>query len=322
MKTVETVLGPIGTDEIGGALVHEHILASAPGIPENYPQLYGADFLERARAALSALKNSGINTVVDASTYDIGRDPVRLRRLSEQTGIHIVCTTGFFSSLDHSFGNFSEDQITRIYVDDLTKGMAGTAIKAGIIKAVMDRECCTPGRILQHRAAAAASNETGCPIFLHSTSELETGRYQLALLKQAGARMDRVRIDHILDTTNMEYIRWLYDQGVWLGADRLPRVRFEDEYFVSTEARLRTVKAMIDDGMADRMLFSHDASAVSTLWDTVDEKTLRFVRESVIPDGWLFIQKHAFPRLLEMGAEEQTLRRILFENPRLFFETA
>ena len=74
--------------------------------------------------------------------------------------------------------------------------------------------------------------------------------------------------------------------------------------------------------MADRMLFSHDASAVSTLWDTVDEKTLRFVRESVIPDGWLFIQKHAFPRLLEMGAEEQTLRRILFENPRLFFETA
>ena len=85
--------------------------------------------MERARAALSALKNSGINTVVDASTYDIGRDPVRLRRLSEQTGIHIVCTTGFFSSLDHSFGNFSEDQITRIYVDDLTKGMANGKLK-------------------------------------------------------------------------------------------------------------------------------------------------------------------------------------------------
>jgi len=322
MKTVETVCGPILTSEIGGALVHEHILASAPGIPENYPQLYGADFMKRAGSALQKVKEAGIHTVVDASTYDIGRDPVRLMQLSEQTGVHIICTTGFFFSLDHSFGNFREDQITQIYVDDLTKGMAGTSIKAGIIKAVMDRECCTPGRILQHRAAAAASNETGKLIFLHSASELETGRYQVDLLKQAGAQMNRVRIDHILDTTNMEYIRWLYDQGIWLGVDRLPRIRFEQEHFVSTEARLRTVKAMIDDGMADRMLFSHDASAVSTLWDTVDKETQRFVHETVIPDGWLFILKHAFPRLLEMGVEEQTLHKILFENPRRFFETA
>lgn len=319
MKNVQTVCGKIDANSITGALVHEHILASAPGIPENYPQLYGDNFFEKAKNDLEKLVENGINTIVDASTYDIGRDPKRLRMLSQQTGINIICTTGFFSSLDNSFGNFSEDRISRIYIDDIKTGMAGTDIKAGIIKAVMDRECSTPGRILQHRAAANASIETGCQIFLHTASELETGRYQLKILKDAGAHMDKVRVDHILDTTNMEYISWLYDQGVWLGADRLPRVRFKKEYFVSTQARLNTIKAMIDAGMSDRMLFSHDASSVSTLWDTVDEDTLRFVHEEVIPDGWLFIKKHAFPMLVKMGVPPETLHKILYENPRRFF---
>lgn len=319
MRRIQTVSGEISSEEITGALVHEHVLASAPGIPENYPQLMGPNFMQRAAAALQELKDNGINTIVDASTYDLGRDPKRLRELSIQTGVNIICTTGFFFSLDNSFGNFSEDLISQIYIDDLMLGMAGTDIRAGIIKAVMDRECDTKGRVLQHHAAANASVETGCPIFLHTAADLETGRYQIPLLLEAGARPEKIRLDHFLDTTNMEYISWLYDQGVWLGADRLPRIRFEREHFVSTNARLKTVKAMIDAGMADRMLFSHDAGAVSALWDTVDAQTLRFVHDEVIPDGWLFILKHAFPALIEMGVEPTVLHQILFENPKRFF---
>lgn len=321
MKMIQTVCGEILSEKIDGALVHEHILASAAGIPENYPQLFGRNFIQRAAQQLRDLKENGINTIVDASPYDLGRDPKRLRELSEQTGVQIISTTGMFFDLNGSFGHFSEDQISQIIVDDLTKGMAGTDIRAGIIKAVMDRECDTPGRILQHHAAANASIQTGCPIFLHSASELQTGRYQLPLLFEAGAKPEKIRIDHFLDTTDMEYISWLYDQGVWLGADRLPRIRFEHEHFVSTNARLKTVKAMIDAGMADRMLFSHDAGAVSTLWDTVDAETLRFVHEEVIPDGWLYILKHAIPALVVMGVDPAVLHKILFENPRHFFES-
>lgn len=321
MRKIQTVCGEVSTDTITGALVHEHVLASAAGIPENYPQLFGADFMYRAKKQLLAIKENGINTIVDASPYDLGRDPKRLQELSQQTGVQIICTTGMFFDLTGSFGRFGEDRIAQLMIDDLTCGMAGTQIRAGVIKAVMDRECDTPGRILQHHAAANASCETGCPIFLHSASELETGRYQIPRLLEAGAKPEKIRIDHILDTTNMEYISWLYDQGVWLGADRLPRIRFAHEHFVSTQARLKTVKAMIDAGMADRMLFSHDAGAVSTLWDTVDEQTLQFVRDEVIPDGWLYIQNHAVPALIEMGVDEGVLHQILFENPRRFFES-
>jgi len=316
LKQIQTVCGMIDPQSVRGALVHEHILASAPGIPENYPLLYGEGFMDRAAQALHALMENGINTIVDAGTYDLGRDPKRLKRLSEQTGIQIICTTGIFFDWTDGFGTFSEDAVSQMLIDDIRVGMAGTDIRAGVIKAVMDRECATSGRVLQHRAAANASMETGCPIFLHTASECETGRFQLQILIESGAQPEKIRVDHILDTTDMKYIGWLYDQGVWLGVDRLPRVRRKDECFVSTQMRLNTVQAMIEAGMADRMLFSHDASAVSTLWDTVDPDTLKFVHESVIPDGWLFILKHAFPELTRMGVDPDILHGILFENPR------
>lgn len=318
MNRVQTVCGLIDQDHVRGALVHEHVLASAPGIPENYPLLYGEGYLDRAARDLSALLENGIHTIVDASTYDLGRDPKRLRWLSEKTGVQIVSTTGIFFDWTSGFGSFSEDTVSRMFIDDIRVGMAETDIKAGLIKAVMDRECATSGRVLQHRAAANASIETGCPIFLHTASELETGRYQLQILKESGVHPEKIRVDHILDTTNMEYIQWLYDQGVWLGADRLPRIRKKEEHFVSTQARLITIKNMIDLGMADRMMFSHDASSISTLWDTADAETLRFVNESVIPDGWLFIQRHAFPELIRMGVDPDVLHRILFDNPKRY----
>ena len=87
MKMIQTVCGEISSEKIDGALVHEHILASAAGIPENYPQLFGRNFIQRAAQQLRDLKENGINTIVDASPYDLGRDPKRLRELSEQTEI-------------------------------------------------------------------------------------------------------------------------------------------------------------------------------------------------------------------------------------------
>lgn len=320
MNYVQTVCGPVDVKNIAGTLVHEHVLASAAGIPENYPQLFVGDFIARASKMLKDLKANLITTIVDAAPYDLGRDPKRLKQLSESTGVNIISSTGMFFDLTGAFGKFSEDLIADIFISDIQKGMAGTDIKAGIIKVVMDSECDTPGRKLQHHAAARAAVETDCPIFLHSCSYKETGRYQLKLLKEAGMPMNRVRIDHILDTTNFEYFNWLYDQGVWLGADRLPLVHSPNEYFVSTQGRLDTIKRMIDAGMADRILLSHDAGGVSTLWDTVDDETSRFLNEEVIPDGWLFILKHAFPRLIEMGVDPQILHQILFENPQRYFE--
>ena len=316
-KYTETVLGSIETDKIGGTLVHEHVIASAAGIPVSYPELLGADRIERAEKALLALKERGITTVCDASPYDLGRDPKTLKLLSEKTGVNIIASTGFF--MESTFGSFSEQQIADCMIKDINVGMDGTEIKAGIIKAVMDREGDTPGRKLLHHAAAMAQSETGCNIFLHSCSDIQTGKYQIPLLIEAGAKAEKIRIDHILDTADMEYISWLYDRGVWLGADRLPRIKFKHEHFVGTLSRMRTVKAMIEAGMQDRMLFSHDTGPVSTLWDTVDKKTKDYISGELCPGSWTYIMDKAVPEMVRMSIPEQALHQILFENPKRFF---
>lgn len=319
MKYVETVLGPVESSNIGVALMHEHIVASGAGVPENYPELYAESFYETAMADLKNIKANGIDTIVDAAPYDLGRDPKTLHALAGNTGVNIIACTGFFMDLSPFLGTYTADQLARCMIKDLAKGMGGTSIKAGMIKGVMDNEGPTKGRELQHRAAAIASNETGAPVFMHTLPQKETARYQLAFLKAEGIRMERVKVDHCLETTDLDYIRWIADQGVWLGVERLPRIALPGDYGVATETRIRMVKQMIDAGLADRMMLSHDFSSTSTLWDTKSYEERVYV-DSLIPGRWLFIQNYAMKRLLEMGVDEKTLDKIYKENPRRFFE--
>ena len=59
---------------------------------------------------------------------------------------------------------------------------------------------------------------------LHSYSPGQVGRQQLAILKEEGVNLRRVKVDHSTDTTDMEYLTWIVEQGCYLGMDRLPGI--------------------------------------------------------------------------------------------------
>ena len=79
------------------------------------------------------------------------------------------------------------------------------------------------------------------------------------------------------------------------------------------------VKTMIDAGLSDRMLLSHDFASTSTLWDTKSQEERDYV-DSLIPGRWLFIKDYVSKRLLELGVDQGVLNKIFTENPRRFFE--
>ncbi len=318
MKQIMTVTGPLAPEEVQGALLHEHVLASAPGIPENYPCLYRKDYYERARGDLFRLREEGINTLVDATAFDLGRDVRTLKRLSEETGIHIIASTGFYQDFSPSFGIYDTDRIAECMIRDLCDGVGDTGIRAGMIKAVMDTEGPTRGREVQHRAAAVASLATGAPVFLHTAADKQHVRQQLAFLQAEGMDLRRVKVDHCLDTEDFSYVQWLYDTGVWLGIERLPEMTAPDAGGIPTERRLRMVKRMIDAGFGDRMLLSHDFSSVSNLCDTKAPEEMAYM-EALIPDRWLYIKRHAVPWLIAEGVDPERLQNILYENPRRYF---
>lgn len=82
MDKINTVLGPIAPSDLGFTLMHEHIMVSASGLFDSYPDLLGDDREQKAIDALKRAKAEGIDTIVDATTFDLGRNAALLETVS------------------------------------------------------------------------------------------------------------------------------------------------------------------------------------------------------------------------------------------------
>jgi len=319
LKTVNTVLGPLDTSKIGLALMHDHILGAAGGIPQVYPELLGKNYKERIMKGLTSAREAGINTIVDADTFDLGRSVKILAEVSQLSGVNIICCSGWYGELPPYLGNFTADQYARIFAREVREGIEGTSIKAGILKSAADFGGVTPNGALLLRGVARAQLLTGVPIMLHSYSPDQIGRQQIEILKEEGVDLRRVKLDHSTDTKDMEYLEWVIKQGCYLGMDRLPGIHVPPLARVSPEGRVKTIKDLINAGYADRILLGHDAFLVSTFFDTLPEAAKKKL-ETDNPYGFLYINKFVLPKLRELGVSEKTIHSICVDNPRRFFE--
>ncbi|MBI3040294.1 MAG: phosphotriesterase-related protein, partial [Chloroflexi bacterium] len=259
MPTINSVLGPLDTANLGFTLMHEHLLVTSAGIPQNYPELLRAgfmdrlpNFMDRIVTALTEAKAEGIDTIVDTTTLNLGRDVTILAEASRLTGVNIIACSGWYVDMPHYLARVSADQFAQVFIREIQEGIASTAIKAGILKEASDTEGVTAGGATILRAVARAHRQTNVPIMLHSYSPGQVGRQQLAILKEEGVDLNRVKVDHSNDTTDVEYLTWLLEQGCYLGMDRYPGLN------TSPRARTRTMKTLIDAGYAHRLLPSHD----------------------------------------------------------------
>ncbi len=312
MTVINTVLGPLDTSALGFTLMHEHLIVSSAGIPRNYPKLLGDGFMDLLVDELTRVREGGIKTIVDATTLDLGRDVNLLVEASRRSGVNIIATTGWWLDVPRSFTGVSADQLSQLFISDIQEGIAGTNIKAGILKGASDVSGITPSEEIILRGVARAHLQTNAPIMLHSYSPGQIGKLQISILRDEGVDLRRVKLDHSNDTTDVEYLTWLMDQGCYLGLDRYPGRN------VSPMARTKTMKALIDAGYAHRLLPSHDHILVRVIAETpVISPEERRKRN---PHGCLYIKNVVIPHLLEMGVSQSTLNAIFVDNPRNFFE--
>jgi len=312
MATINSVLGPLDTSELGFTLMHEHLLCGFAGVSENFPELVGLDFMERIVDGLTRAKDAGVRTVLDATTIDLGRNVNVMVQASRHTGVNIIACTGWWLDIPPFFEGVSPNQFADIFIREIREGMCGTEVKAGILKAASDISGLTRGEELVLRGVARAHLETGSPIMLHSYPAGRVGEQQLAVLKEEGANLRRVKLDHSNDTTDVEYLIWILGQGCYLGLDRYPGRN------VSPLARTKTMKALIDAGYEDRLCPSHDCLLARVMADNPmisEEERLR-----LNPHGYLYMKKVVFPWLREMGVPESTIGRLCVDGPRNFFE--
>lgn len=314
MATINSVLGPLDTAELGFTLMHEHVMLGFAGVLPNYPELLGENMMEVVVDDLKKAKAGGIDTIVDATTIDLGRDINVIAEASRQSGVNIIACSGWWMDVPRFFEGISPDQLAELFMREIEQGIAGTNIKAGILKSASDLMGVTREQEVVLRGVALAHLRTRVPIMLHSYSPGQVGRQQLAILREEGVDLRRVKMDHSNDTTDVEYLTWLLEQGCYLGMDRYPGRN------ASPQARTRTMKALIDAGYTDRICPSHDRSAgrvMAAMPMITEEERLR-----MNPHGFLYMKKVVFEQLREMGVSEDIINRLCVVGPRNFFEEA
>lgn len=314
MSKVSTVLGPINTDQLGFTLMHEHVMVSASGLYESYPDLLGEEREARAINSLKVAKAEGIDTIVDATTFDLGRNADLLVKVSRESGVNIINVTGWWLDVPRFLYGVSANQMAKEFIRDIEEGFRGTDIKAGILKCAADFEGVTENLETMARAVSRAHVRTGLPIMVHSYPTGHVARRQIEIFKEEGVDLTRVKIDHSNDTTDVEYLGWILDQGCYLGLDRYPG------RLVSPHMRTVTLKNLIDAGYADRLCPSHDCICLAVMKENPDgsmPQEHEFARHNV--DQYLYIKRHVIPDLLEMGVDQQTITDLFVENPKRFF---
>ncbi len=320
MATIETAAGRIDTAQLGTTLMHEHVFVLDTEILQNYPEEWGAEDQRIADAVvrMNELKSRGVDSIVDLTVIGLGRYLPRIQRIAAQTKLNIIVATGIYTYCDlpHYYAYRGPgtilggpELIAGMFVRDIEHGIAGTGVKAGILKCATDEPGLTPGveRIL--RATAQAHRRTGVPISTHTHARKRVGLDQQRVFREEGVDLSRVVIGHSGDTTDLNYLEELASNGSNLGMDR-----FGIDTILSFEDRVNTVVEMCRRGHAGNLVLSHDAACYNH-W--LPERQL----PAILPRWhYLHIHNDVIPALKNGGVTGEQLHTMLVDNPRRIFE--
>jgi len=321
---VNTVLGPISPAEMGVTLVHEHIVGGYPGW-EGDQTIVPFDHraaVEKGVALLQQLKDLGLRTYVDATTVDGGRNIEVLKEISEKSEVNIICSTGYYYEGEGataywkfraSLGDVREE-LYELFMTEVTVGIRGTGIKAGVVKAGTSKGRITDYEKLMLSTAARVQKETGVPVITH-TQRGSMGPEQAEFLIAAGANPKRIQIGHMSDNLDVAYQVRTLDKGVYIAWDRMGLEvlagcpRDADRYAVMLD--------LIAKGYSNRLMISHDSICT---WlgrpFTLPEAVMPFVA------NWhpTHLFRNIIPALKQGGASDAQIKTIVEDNPRRLFE--
>jgi len=334
---IQTVLGLIDPQDLGLTMTHEHLLidfsvmfnptpdvttqrmAHAPVSMENlgwirqycYSNLDNLLVLDEDTAIEEATlyQRHGGGAIVDATTIGIGRDPLALARISRGAGVHVVMGAGYYvdAAQPNQINQKDENDIYQEITKDIQIGVGNTGIKAGIIGEIGCTWPLMPNEIKVLKASAQAQLETGASILIHPGRDEKAPIEILSILADSGADISRVIMGHLDRTvSSIDILEELADTGCVLEWDLFGNeVSFyqpSDFDMPSDAERLNFIRHMIDIGLGDRIVISHDICTKH-----------RLVRYG--GHGYGYIPEHIIPRMRNKNFEESEIQAITKDTP-------
>jgi phosphotriesterase-related protein len=322
-ETVETVRGPVALDSLGVTLMHEHVFVLTPDVMQNYGHEWW-DEEERVADAikkLGKLKAVGVDTIVDPTVVGLGRYIPRVQRVNAGVDINIIAATGLytFDTIPHYFHYRGPDTLlggpelmTEMFVKDIREGIGGTDVKAAFLKCVVEEPGLTPDQTRVQAAICETHQETGVPITVHTNAAQQTGRLAMEFYAKHGVDLTKVVIGHAGDSNDLDYLKWIMDQGATIGCDR-----FGLDMFNPTADRINTIVALCQQGYADRIVLAHDASCYIDFFS--GERSQEMLKAAAPNWHYRHISNDVLPELRRRGVTEDQITTMLVDNPKRYF---
>lgn len=324
MRYVNTVSGPLMPDRLERTLMHEHFLFGYCGFQGDATLggFRGQEYLDVCVKAVEDARSYGIETIVDATTNECGRNVRFLKQVADLTGIQIICSTGYYFEAESSFAywNFRKgfadifQEIYEMTLTEVTQGIEGTGIKAGVIKLASSYRQITPMEEIFFKAAARVQRETGVVIITH-TQRGTMGLEQADLLITNGADPGKIAIGHMCGNTDPAYHEEVLKRGVYVNLDRFG-LQGELFHTPTDDERMDLIKALVDKGYGGKLLLGHDSVNVNLGRPIV---MTELMRESLKDANIRTIGAKVLPGLKKRGMEDEQIDALLRANPRTLF---
>ncbi|MGV8057319.1 MAG: phosphotriesterase [Smithellaceae bacterium] len=320
-RMINTVCGPVSSDQMGTTLMHEHIQYGYVGWYAHTSKKQDREkSLNIALRAMDRIQARGVKTYVDATPADSGRDPEFYKEISEKSGVNIVCSTGLYTEAQGGTPYFKfqalftngVEMLTEWFIKEIEEGIGDTGVKAGVIKVATGLGVITDYEKMVLQAAARAQKKTGVPLISH-TEGGTMGPEQVEILLAEGANPAQIAIGHAGGSADLKYHAGILDKGVNLAFDQFG---IESEIFKSGQDKFRkaSVIGLISMGYAGQLIFSHDAVLISLGAPLVMPKGMA---------GYWYpthLFKNIIPDLKKAGITDAHIHTIMVENPRKMFE--
>jgi len=356
MAEIMTVLGPIAPEELGFTSMHEHILYDGRCFRRRFGSLIPPDppvkledpvtldnlgmlkhgfimsqdafvmeDVELMAAELADFQAEGGSAVVDMSTPGMRVDPLATRRVSEQSGVHIVTTTGFYSrdSWPESFLEMGPAQMEARMMEEIEKGNDGTDVRPGHVKIAIEEDFSAP-EVNALRAGARVARRTGFSMTVHQGMLLppEAGPKIADLLSEEKIEPDRVVIAHndgnfvehdlrklILDPASwglkLDMARSLLERGLNLSIDCFGHYWDAEVLGVGPTPdwqRMAGLVSLIREGYTLQLVLGTDTF-------------VKILLRRFGGDGYCRLTNFVVPSLESVGISAQEIRQITVDNP-------
>ncbi|MEU6037438.1 aryldialkylphosphatase [Actinomadura sp. NPDC047616] len=301
---IRTVTGAVPVSAVTGpVLPHEHLRLdlrwpARPALLASDPRRW-LDEEKAVMIELSELRaDRELALVVDLTCAGMGRSAPSLARVSAGSRVAVVAGTGVFTEPFHPafVGDADVERLAEHFLAEIGFGIDGTNALPGVIgeigtwgEAPTERE----ERCL--RAAARAARYSGLPVATCGRA----GAAQLDILTGAGLEPHRVAVGRQDLADDPAMPRKIAEAGAYVSFGSLG-LAGEDP--VALGARVRAVMELLEAGLGDRVLLSTGVSRMTHVR-----------RYGGAGYGYLF--EVFLPALRAAGADEDTLTRLVHDNP-------